>query len=482
MVSGRVFRIRRKRYFCVKGYSKKFYEVLQLYYDVLRSHDARYVYLCKKGTCYSYIEADASVPRALLEAPGLEIEEVHDIKRCNSGLLLLPEPGREAFLRTNYIDKRKKGGQCIRLGRAGNKSACIDIGDIMRHVLIVGSTGSGKTHTAARLAYCLNSYDDATAVILDWHGEYKHILSKPANSNARINIVEYSYPNLPKLPLISDIFPLEVSIEILERILNLSTYQSSLLGAILLTIYQKAINASDLKKAESTIGSRLVETISKMIRARSDLGLDLYYLYELLLRLYEEFVQDYSVSRAEREIWAALIRRIQSLIASGFHELFIIYGKPPISSIHDKNVVIYNLGSIHSAKIRRLYAYYLLYTLFFYKISKKDGKNNVAVVVEEAHNLLDLDIVPLILQEARKYGLGLIVVTHSPSQLPLAAQSNLNTLIIHRLVGENDINFIKTITDLREFHEIVTKLKPSEALLITDQAKEIITVSLGNSC
>ncbi|WP_317895306.1 ATP-binding protein [Pyrofollis japonicus] len=396
--------------------------------------------------------------------------------------MLFPEPSEEAFLRANYIEKGEyRSKQCIRLGRAGDRHACVDIKDVTRHVLIVGSTGSGKTHTAARLAYCLNNYD-TSVIILDWHGEYERILSRLAKNNQRGNIIGYSYPHLPKLPLISDIFPLEVSLEILERILNLSIYQSSLLGAILLTIYRKGINANDLKKAESTIGSRMLESISNMVRAKKDSDVDLYYLYELLLHLYEELAQDYSVSRAEREIWAALIRRIQSLIASGFHELFTIYGKPPINSIYNKNIIIYDLSSIYSAKIRRLYAYYLLYTLFFYKINTKNDINNVAVVVEEAHNLLDLDIVPIILQEARKYNLGLIVVTHSPSQLPLVAQANLNTLIIHRLIGENDINFIKTIIDLREFYEIITKLEPSEALLITNQAKEIVTISLSDNC
>ncbi|WP_271608591.1 helicase HerA domain-containing protein [Bradyrhizobium sp. CCBAU 21359] len=41
-----------------------------------------------------------------------------------------------------------------------------------RHVLIVGSTGSGKSWTTARLLEQIAELDSANAIVFDMHGEY----------------------------------------------------------------------------------------------------------------------------------------------------------------------------------------------------------------------------------------------------------------------------------------------------------------------
>ncbi|MEM4774768.1 MAG: DUF87 domain-containing protein, partial [Sulfolobales archaeon] len=45
--------------------------------------------------------------------------------------------------------------------------------DFLRHCLIVGTTGSGKTSLAMKLANELKRY--GASAVLDWYGEYSHV-------------------------------------------------------------------------------------------------------------------------------------------------------------------------------------------------------------------------------------------------------------------------------------------------------------------
>ncbi len=463
--------LRRRRVLCVRQYSRSFYSVVDSYYKLLDKLGARYVYECRRGVCYSYIVVNNDSSVALLEAPGLVIEEAKKPQDCVSDNVM-PLPLSEAgFLDTGLVEP--PGGECFVLGFVGSKRLCIEIDDVWRHIWVLGSTGSGKTHTAARLARCLSS-KGLGILVLDWHGEYARLLREIG--------VEYkllSYPSAPSLPLVNTNMPLEVSIDILEHVLNLSPFQTSILS-LLLALVSGVLTPEELKRTENALGSTMFNTLSKLFE-RNPLGRgsSLRDLYTLLLSAYEEVSAQ--ITRSEREIWSALIRRIQIFITSGYEDLFKVYDSFPDTIRDPGGVVVVDLSSIRSLRARRLYAYFLLYGLYFSKLGHA-ASPGLVVVIEEAHNLLDLDIVPVMLQEARKYKLGLIIVTHTPSLLPVVAQTNLNTLIIHRMIGEKDKEFLSHIIGVRELSEIASSLRPGEAIVFTRQGPVVATIRLDAEC
>ncbi|MEM4004949.1 MAG: DUF87 domain-containing protein, partial [Desulfurococcaceae archaeon] len=47
-----------------------------------------------------------------------------------------------------------------------------------RHVLITGTTGSGKSRTASIIAKRISEELNIRVVILDWHSEYMYLLNR----------------------------------------------------------------------------------------------------------------------------------------------------------------------------------------------------------------------------------------------------------------------------------------------------------------
>jgi len=109
-------------------------------------------------------------------------------------------------------------GGDIELGRTiDNQTVSISLNDVERHILIVGSTGSGKTNTAAVIAEGAKE-KGIKVLILDWHGEYTKLIQ-----GAKV----YSKEGLPRIdPLGSN--KIEETVELLGDALDLTEPQSSL--------------------------------------------------------------------------------------------------------------------------------------------------------------------------------------------------------------------------------------------------------------
>ena len=76
-----------------------------------------------------------------------------------------------------------ENGKCIELGDIINsilpRKACIPINMLTHHTLVLGSTGSGKTHTVSVIINrIIERFDEVKIVIFDWHGEYSYLLKR----------------------------------------------------------------------------------------------------------------------------------------------------------------------------------------------------------------------------------------------------------------------------------------------------------------
>jgi|BEDMetMinimDraft_2_1075160.scaffolds.fasta_scaffold01751_1 Cdc6-like AAA superfamily ATPase len=313
----------------------------------------------------------------------------------------------------------------IPLGIVKNYSKEIECGianeDLEAHVGIFGSTGSGKTHTAKLLAKAI-SMKDYIVVILDWHGEYNDLKGfqeiNPGESDISID------------PLNGG--DLEITLDFLEEVLDLSEPQSFIISLVLRKISNK---------------ERL--NIEELMRSLNSLEASDYWT---------------------REVKMALIRKLYNLTRCYRKGLF--NSKEDNSNLYDyikqSKKIIINLNIIQNTRLRRIYALSILKLL--YDWLKRD-KIKMVVIIDEAHNIFLEKEDPLftdrLISEIRKFGMSLIVITQSPSQIASSVLSNTNTKIIHSIKNEEDRRVLVNSTGLNnDIAHYLNKLEVGEAIIM----------------
>ena len=446
--------------YVVKGYDNIFLENLEAFYRALHSVGGYYVYRCRRGKCTSEIRLPRRDTGLVLETPGLYVSSCRLLCR-EDGALLPPPPTEETPIQHSSAEKG------FVVGYAGDTPVYINEEYLWRHIAIIGSTGSGKTHTAARIARCASALG-ITVVVLDWHGEYPSILSN--YTEAKI----LAGSKLPRVGLSYEAIPLDLSLSAIESVLGLSQFQATILGLVLGYLVEDTENRGDILGALEEILTGTAHSNYRQTRLKTVLDkLERKNTVEALLRtiayLYSERSLSPNFTRSESEVWLALIRRIGIIASSSYSDLFIVKRKTLLDEVEENKVNIFILSTIHSPRIKKLYTLLLLQLL--YTLAYTSAIGPLLVVVEEAQHIADTDTIQQILAEARKYKLGLVLISHTTQILPPLAQSNINTVILHR-VSETD----QTIHNIpRETLEIAKKLPPGKTLLLTPINQPILT-------
>lgn len=296
-----------------------------------------------------------------------------------------------------------RAGGCIPLGTPVDPlhhAPCPAPEDFMRHAVILGSTGSGKSNTASYLAREMSRY--ASVVIIDWYGEHVDegdVVIDPAAGDP--------------VPMPADRVSM---LELLEEVLDLSPSQSYVLMKVL----------------------------------RDGMGL------EELMRKVEYLTPE---GRWENESRLALIRRLSPLAYSNIRS---VAGGLGDTALGGKLVSVLDLSRVHPVSSRRLVA---LSTLRY--LETLASPRPVFVIVEEAQNLVKANgVVARQVAEVRKKGLGIVLVTQSPSRLGEDILLNTNVRIIHSLRSWADIEVIARSSALgSEAYRVLPKLRVGEALV-----------------
>jgi len=332
-------------------------------------------------------------------------------------------------------------------------SVCIPLSDLERHVLIIGSTGFGKTTTTASLVKELIKNSVCNVLIFDWHNEYLGKLKTLGISNIRVyNSIKYKdkYLQIPLIP-IDDKEDIISSIEVIEKVLGLTPPQIY----ALIKILERLLNSNEYFNEISL--NKILE------RIRTD---------------------DYE-SRALLEAKMALYRKLYPLSNGVSRYLFKGILKyydymSLIKKITEKPITIIELGDIHNTRIRTLYVVALLKHILegFRRIR---GRYNlkIFVVIEEVENLFNvneaMEILLSMLMESRKYGIHFILISHSIANLPIQVVENANVKIIHSVKSEKDLNYIRNSIKLeKEILDLLPYLRPGEAVIASTSIDEPI--------
>ncbi|BCS91949.1 MAG: DNA double-strand break repair helicase HerA [Metallosphaera javensis (ex Sakai et al. 2022)] len=306
----------------------------------------------------------------------------------------------------------------------------ISIRDLTRHIAIFGTTGSGKSTTATLLAKKLIK-KGISITILDWHGEHVGKIStlKVANKESPVRI------NPLKLGDIEEV------VEIMGDVLRLTDPQRFLLYSILLKM--RRANRFDMKMLIS------------------------------ILRNIEES------SNWMREVKYGLLRKIYLLFTKEAKLIF----DDKVDNVEVKeglfNTII-DLSFIRNIRLRRIYGLMIIKVISDYFMREKPMSTSL-LMIEEAHNFFahDNDFLEKLISEVRKYGLGLCIISQSPSSISPEVLKNTNIKIIHSIKSDTDKRILAESLSLTpSLYDSLDKLDVGEALLSAPNVRIPVLVKI----
>ena len=365
--------------------------------------------------------------------------EVRDNEGISSQLLVIPmratgndfvaelhqiEVEPRSYEPSPLISSSSRGANGIYLGHllpgeGEEDSFSIPRDSIFRHIAIFGTTGSGKTTTAAVLSRGMVC-KGITVFILDWHGEY----------GAKLR----SIPKVVLEPAKGDYLD---GLTIEELISKDPQGFVDILDASL-----------DLTPAQSFILTRILEGYDQ------DKHGDVWnFLNDRLRR------GSFSEAVWERESRLALYRKLRQLLALPSKRRKVEVSDEPLA-------IVIDLSSISNTRVRRTYTHLMIKLIAFY-MQHGLWRRDTAIVVDEAHNVLNEEgPISLLISEVRKWRLGFVIVTQSPSFVTTNVMKNTNTKIIHAIKSSMDLTALsKSLFIPREIEERIPFLSPGQAVV-----------------
>lgn len=127
--------------------------------------------------------------------------------------------------------------------------------------------------------------------------------------------------------------------------------------------------------------------------------------------------------------------------------------------------------------ILALFVYMISKSIFNYKTTPANRrKDNILLVLEEAHRYISTTstdqmnnyYIDKLAREGRKFGVNLMVSTQRPSEVSNTVISQCNSLIVHKITNNKDLEFIRNTIEYDDKSQIdlLTSLKQQQALVL----------------
>lgn len=366
----------------------------------------------------------------------------------------------------------------IELGRLKSSSSNVSIGltlkDLAKHMLVVGTPGSGKTTFSVGLLDRL------------WKDhQIPFLVIEPAKNEYRALI-----QSIPELQIFTPgknfISPFVFNPFVPPKNVKLETYKSTLKTAFAAGVSM----SSPLDKIfEDTINNcysdfRWLDTYTINDKGRTFNITD-------FIKCFQETFDEIGYTGDARNIGRAGIVRLKSLV-----NLFDNYFSIPIEDMLTKPTII-ELAAIENADQKALIIALLLLSILAYVNANYVGEGGLRnfILLEEAHVLLDSSsnggegaadpaaiaqgLVKRMLAEIRSYGVGLAIADQSPRKVGIDIVALTDIKVAFRLVEGQDKEILADSTSMTDIQIArLAKLKPGEAFLFfnrLDEPEEIIT-------
>lgn len=390
-----------------------------------------------------------------------------------------------AGLNVNEFDKSYKtysdnviGGGDIIVGALKATTQADTIGitlkDLTKHMLIVGTPGSGKTTFSVSLLDRLWKEHNIPFLVIE-----------PAKNEYRALV--QSIPDLQVFtPGKNSISPFIFNPFVPPKNVKLETYKSTLK-----TAFGAAVSMSTPldKIFEETINNCYSDFHWLDTYTSDDKGFT--FNISDFIKCFEETFNDIGYTGDAKNIGQAGIVRLRSLT-----NLFDNYFSIPIEDLLAKPTIL-ELAAIENSEQKALIISLLLLSILAYVNSNYVGDGNLrnVILLEEAHVLLAADtsvmqgeanpnaiaqgLVKRMLAEIRSYGVGMVIADQSPRKVTTDVVALTDIKLAFRLVETTDRQIIADSSNMSEIQtQRLAKLKTGEAFLFfgkLDTPEEIRT-------
>ena len=358
--------------------------------------------------------------------------------------------------------------------------------DLLSHLLITGTTGSGKTVRAVDILNELNPDEFQIIVIESAKKTFRGKFGRK-NRNVRVFTLGESREN-----------PLRINPLFFDPGTSLKHHISILADAL-----------SDLLPVEALIPEKLREAVQQAYivagwnieQATFDGD---HVQYPGVLNLYEEVVKIASdleyAAELKQNYFGALTGRAKLFIDDLYQDIFAWAGNKSIDELFGEDDVIIEMDALPPSEINMpgFILSLLLQRIRARRTASRRGRKQI-VVIEEAHNLLHrrheaeksareagggknlIQQIVRLLQEGRELGIGVVVIDQSPASLADAVLKNTNIKLVHRIIDSDEARLVGSCLglrdeDWRDLHELET----GECVAQTQRAGKPIKLSPGS--
>ena len=364
-----------------------------------------------------------------------------------------------------------------------------------RHAVVVGSTGSGKSWTTARLLDQIAELPQANVVLFDVHGEYRPLESEVFNH------LKIAGP--------SDI---ENNRGLDDGVLHLPYWLLGYEALISMFVDRSDQNAPNqsmimtrtiLETKKSALDPEAHKEILDNFTIDSPVPFDINVVLGQLRQLDEQMVPGARSGQKQGPYHGKLSRMISRLEAKRNDRRLAFLFQPPAECMEMEWLVrmvhticagrmaqFGNTGGIKiidfsevPSDVLPLMVSLLAQIVFSTSLwTENDKRHPIAIMCDEAHlyipermradraDAVSVEIFERIAKEGRKYGIGLVVISQRPSEVNRTVLSQCNNVVAMRLTNGDDQSVIRRLLpdSLGSFGDLLPVLDVGEALVVGD--------------
>lgn len=354
------------------------------------------------------------------------------------------------------------------LEKAGSL-ATFPLSYLNRHILVAGTTGSGKTTTCMHLLHQLWGKSIPFLVIEPTNNQYRCLIDSPIGRDLRVfTLGDESVSPFRLNPL--ELLPgtrVETHVSMLQTCLTaaLPTF-----GVLPILIEQSLHNVyiakgwalADKRRHDE---DRLMPTLGE--------------LYHEIIRVVDKI--GYS-QNTKQDIKGAAAARLGSLLVGSKGRMLNTRKSISMQSLMSQPTVL-ELDSLNDDEKALVMMVVLTMIREYCRNERRNSKLQHVTVIEEAHRVMGAfrpvanrevsadtraqaaTMFSSALSEIRAFGEGLVVVEQIPSRLVEDALKNTNIKIVHRISGEDDQRSLSSTMNATTGDQGWTLLKPGQAAL-----------------
>jgi len=363
-----------------------------------------------------------------------------------------------------------------------------------RHAIIVGSTGSGKSWTTARVLECMAGLPNANGIVFDIHGEYR-----PLNGNGIRHLRIAGAKDLDaKSTLLDGVVHLPYWLLAYEAMVSMfvdrsdqnAPNQAMLISRTIIEAkrdylikgkHNEVLNNftidSPIPFAITDVITRLEELDSEMIPSAR--GEKQGPFHGKLSRLVER-LQNKQTDRRLGFLFQAPKETMEFDWLDKLVAALIAGTKDQSDNLGGLKVV--DFSEVPSDMLPLIISLVAKLVFSIQQWTPTENRHPIALFCDEAHLYIPerqssgggeafaVEAFERIAKEGRKYGVGLVVISQRPSEVNRTVLSQCNNLVAMRLTNGDDQNVVRRLLpdSLGGFSDLLPILDTGEALVVGD--------------